>query len=125
MLINRWKASNWHTLGLEMGWEQLIKEEIFYNGTVPVDIIAYGSFVRFYAGGIYHHAMTNEIGGGHIVRLIGYGHVNCTDGRSTKYWLGANSWSDAWGEGGFFRVRRGVNEIGIKARDIRFGAIAL
>uniref|UniRef100_A0A183BY26 Pept_C1 domain-containing protein n=1 Tax=Globodera pallida TaxID=36090 RepID=A0A183BY26_GLOPA len=119
------KTANWHTLGLEMGWEQVIKEEIFHNGTVPVDIIAYGSFVRFYAGGIYHHVSApNEIGGGHIVRLIGYGRVNCTDGRSTKYWMGANSWNSAWGEKGFFRIRRGVNEVGIESRDISFGTIA-
>ena len=32
-----------------------------------------------------------------------------------KYWLAANSWGESWGEKGFFRIRRGVNECGIES----------
>ena len=31
-----------------------------------------------------------------------------------EYWIAANSWGPDWGEAGFFRIRRGVNECGIE-----------
>jgi hypothetical protein len=30
------------------------------------------------------------------------------------YWTVANSWSGMWGMGGFFNIRRGLNECGIE-----------
>lgn len=51
--------------------------------------------------------------GGHAVKIIGWG----TDEKSgLDYWLVANSWNDSWGENGFFRILRGVNECGIEAQ---------
>jgi cathepsin B len=31
----------------------------------------------------------------------------------TPYWLVANSWNQDWGNGGYFKIRRGNNECGI------------
>jgi hypothetical protein len=56
-----------------------------------------------------------------VVRLIGYGKVECSDGKSAKYWMAANTWGNDWGEGGFFRISRGNNECGIESRQIGFG----
>ena len=47
--------------------------------------------------------------GGHAVNIIGYGSEN-----GTAYWTVQNSYGAAWGEKGYFRVRRGTNEIGIE-----------
>ena len=44
-----------------------------------------------------------------LVALAGWG----SDG-GVDYWKVANSWGTTWGEGGFFRIRRGVNECGIE-----------
>ncbi|KAJ0985310.1 hypothetical protein J5N97_003666 [Dioscorea zingiberensis] len=41
----------------------------------------------------------------HAVTLIGYG----TEG-STDYWLIKNSWGDGWGEAGYMRLERNVND---------------
>ena len=41
--------------------------------------------------------------------VVGYGIEN-----DTKYWLVRNSWGNHWGEDGFFRVCKGVNNIAIE-----------
>ncbi|KAL3086615.1 hypothetical protein niasHT_037741 [Heterodera trifolii] len=107
-------------------FEQVIKDELFYNGSIPVDFILYNTFLD-YAGGIHEHRREDGVRvGAHVVRLIGYGRVNCTDGRRVKYWLAVNSWNDNWGEnGGFLRIKRGANEFGIESRDISFGRFEL
>lgn len=46
----------------------------------------------------------------HDVSIVGYG---VEDGN--KYWLVRNSWGTHWGESGFFRVCRGVNNIAIES----------
>jgi len=61
-----------------------------------------------YVGGIYHH-VTGDMAGGHAVKVVGWG---VEDGE--KYWVIANSWNPHWGEGGFFRIRRGTNECDIE-----------
>lgn len=51
--------------------------------------------------------------GGHAVKIIGWG----TDADSGEdFWLVVNSWNDSWGEGGLFRILRGVNACGIEAQ---------
>ena len=47
----------------------------------------------------------------HVVSIVGWG----VDGEM-PYWLVRNSWGEAWGEMGFFRVERGVNALGIETQ---------
>ncbi|PIO63790.1 hypothetical protein TELCIR_14599 [Teladorsagia circumcincta] len=47
--------------------------------------------------------------GSHAVKIIGWGKE-----RDTPYWIIANSWHNDWGEKGFFRMIRGINDCGIE-----------
>jgi len=50
---------------------------------------------------------------------MGYGTEN-----GTPYWLVANSWNEAWGDGGFFKIKRGVNACMIESAMINGGPVA-
>lgn len=47
----------------------------------------------------------------HAVLLVGYG----VDAEAGPYWTVKNSWGSAWGEQGYFRIRRGVDECSIES----------
>jgi len=85
-----------------------IQTEIMTNGPVEASFSVYEDF-ETYLTGVYVHK-TGQYLGGHAVKFIGWGVDN-----GTPYWTVANSWNQDWGEKGFFRIIRGVNECGIEA----------
>lgn len=48
----------------------------------------------------------------HSVLLVGWGEEEETN---EKYWIIQNTWGPSWGEEGFFRMKRGVDEFGIES----------
>jgi cathepsin B len=100
-----------------------IKLELLTYGPAGTQMTVYSDFGS-YQSGVY----TTECGKppplgkqcqawGHAVKILGWGHamVNMTSFdpkrnatvhkmQDTPYWIGANSWSRDWGEGGFFRI---------------------
>lgn len=46
----------------------------------------------------------------HSITIVGYGEEN-----GIKYWVVLNSWGEKWGDKGFIKVKRGVNEINIES----------
>jgi cathepsin B len=61
-----------------------------------------------YKSGVYHRISGKSLGG-HAVKIIGWGVEN-----SMPYWLVANSWNEEWGDKGFFKIKRGIDECGIE-----------
>ncbi|KAK9036288.1 hypothetical protein V6N11_078295 [Hibiscus sabdariffa] len=84
-----------------------IMAEVYKNGPVQVSFIVYEDFAH--KSGVYKH-VTGEVLGGHSVKLIGWG----TSDEGEDYWLLANQWNRSWGDDGFFKIIRGVNECGIE-----------
>jgi cathepsin X len=89
----------------EIDGVQKIMAEIQSRGPVAAGIDA--TVLEDYTGGIITVTQPSSIN--HIISIVGYGTSNGTD-----YWIGRNSWGQYWGEGGWFRIVRGRNALGIE-----------
>ncbi len=99
----------------------LIKKSLIRNGMLSVSINAVDEIV-FYTGGI---VSTDSCKGtrardlNHAVNLVGFGRDHDS---GTEYWILRNSWSDNWGDKGFFKVELGDRDCGISI-DVSFPII--
>lgn len=91
--------------------EEAMKNAIYTYGTIGTIIFTYTDFIM-YDSGIYQH-VHGEFIGAHSVVTVGYGEEN-----GVKYWTLRNSWGTEWGENGFIRVLRGVNECNVEDESI-------
>ena len=80
---------------------QEIMNAIYTGGPIEVGFMVFEDFMN-YKSGIYQHISGSQLGG-HAVKAIGWG----VDAKVGKYWILANSWTETWGEQGFFRVKFG------------------
>lgn len=86
--------------------ELAMRLAIFHNGPIVAGYTVFSDFVH-YRSGIYYHYGYDWAYGGHAVTVVGWGE----DARTgTKYWIVKNSWGSFWGENGYFRIIRGINE---------------
>ncbi|XP_026087399.1 tubulointerstitial nephritis antigen-like [Carassius auratus] len=100
--------------------ENEIMKEIMDNGPVQAIMEVHEDFF-VYKSGIYRHTDVNYLKPSeyrkhatHSVRITGWGEERDYNGRTHKYWIAANSWGKNWGEDGYFRIARGVNECEIE-----------
>jgi len=82
-------------------------QEMYKNGPLEAAFTVYEDFLS-YKTGVYKHVSGGALGG-HAVKFLGWGVEN-----GQKYWLVANSWNPTWGDKGYFKILRGVNECGIE-----------
>eukprot|EP01060_Flectonema_neradi_P026849 TRINITY_DN362_c0_g1_i10.p1 TRINITY_DN362_c0_g1~~TRINITY_DN362_c0_g1_i10.p1 ORF type:complete len:347 (+),score=89.19 TRINITY_DN362_c0_g1_i10:48-1043(+) len=87
--------------------EENIMTELMTKGPLAVAFTVYADFPS-YKSGVYKHT-TGAALGGHAVEMIGWGVEN-----GEKYWWIKNSWNNEWGDAGYFKILRGVNECGIE-----------
>jgi len=84
-------------------------QEIYQRGPIACGI-ADPQSLKDYTGGIYIDETGNQ-DISHIISVVGWGE----DEDGTKYWHVRNSWGTHWGEDGFVRVIRGINNIAIES----------
>jgi len=84
-----------------------IETEIMKNGPVEACFDVYEDFLS-YKSGVYAHT-TGSFLGGHCIKILGWGVDN-----SLPYWIVANSWTNTWGDQGYFWIKRGSDECGIE-----------
>lgn len=92
-----------------------MEQELSKNGPITVAFKVYDDFLT-YSSGVYVKGADAKALGGHSVKIVGYGVEN-----SVKYWTVANSWNSEWGDGGFFKIRRGANECNIESSAVVAG----
>lgn len=93
-----------------------MQDNIRWYGPVQATMRVYHDFFH-YKSGVYSRPIGSddrESYGYHSVRIIGWGEDNSDPRRPVPYWLVANSWGTWWGEGGYFRIKKGVNECDIE-----------
>jgi cathepsin B len=91
--------------------ESTMMAEVSTKGPFEIAMTVYEDFLT-YKSGVYVHKTGNALGG-HAMKLIGYGTEN-----NLKYWLITNSWNPSWGDNGYIKIIRGINECGIEAQGV-------
>ncbi|XP_063990009.1 tubulointerstitial nephritis antigen-like isoform X2 [Diachasmimorpha longicaudata] len=99
-----------------LGNETDIMQEIIISGPVQATMRVHQDFFT-YQTGIYRHSRVAEIypSGYHSVRIVGWGESLNYNYPPTKYWIVANSWGSDWGENGFFKIQKGIDECEIES----------
>ncbi|CAL6094606.1 Cathepsin_B [Hexamita inflata] len=77
------------------------------KGTVQTTIDLYTDFF-YYIEGIYKY-VGGTFQNTEKVTFVGYGEEN-----GTNFWVVRNAWGSVWGENGYFRIVRGINECQIE-----------
>nr|CDS33343.1 cathepsin L [Hymenolepis microstoma] len=80
-------------------------------GPVAIAFDFSGAGLQHYESGIYDGTDCSTELLNHAMVLVGFG----TDPKGNKYWIAQNSFSQNWGENGFFRLKFGVNLCGINS----------
>lgn len=93
----------------EVKGEEAMIQEIYQRGPIACGIAVPDALHTSYKGGIFEDT-TGDLEIVHDVSVVGYGVEN-----GVKYWVVRNSWGSYWGEQGFFRVVRGINNIAIES----------
>jgi C1A family cysteine protease len=124
----KYTVSKWGYLGGAYGKtsEADMMKELRARGPIPGNMLVHWSF-SYYKNGIFSSQAIKKNNEGiqkltlldsgrtwakveHSITLVGYGEEN-----GVKYWIGMNTWGTNWGENGFFKILRGVNELEIES----------
>nr|GEX34413.1 peptidase C1A [Tanacetum cinerariifolium] len=71
---------------------------------VSVAMDANGHDIQFYSKGVFTGVCTTDVN--HGVAIVGYGQTP----EGMKYWIVKNSWGPEWGENGFVRIQKDVQD---------------
>ncbi len=93
------------------GSEDRIRKGIYTWGPVATGMQVYPDFYTFDPKTtVYEWDGQGPQVGGHAIEIVGWG-----SGDGKDYWIVKNSWGVEWGDGGYFKMIRGVNNCQIEA----------
>eukprot|EP00127_Corallochytrium_limacisporum_P006175 Clim_evm14s220 gene=Clim_evmTU14s220 len=98
------------------GDEEAMKDAVATQGAVGIGYNPEGAGMIYYSSGVYYN---EECGHdtGHAVTIVGYGTDPSLPEHLRDYWLVKNSWSEFWGDNGYFKIARNQdNMCGIATR---------
>ncbi|XP_072004086.1 cathepsin L-like proteinase isoform X2 [Engystomops pustulosus] len=87
--------------------EDSVVSSVALEGPVSVSFGTTEDFMH-YSHGIYDGDCTESAN--HAIIAVGYGTEKNDDGEEQPYWIIKNSWSEGWGEKGFGRIQRGIDQ---------------
>jgi cathepsin B len=95
----------------EPGNESNIRREIYHWGPCSTVMRVFQDFLDWDGIGIYKwDSKSKQINSfGHAIVLIGWGEES-----GIKYWIARNSWGENWGDKGYFKIVRGLNNCEIE-----------
>jgi len=93
----------------QLAGEQNMLQEIFQRGPISCSVHATQE-LDDYTGGIFEDKTGPYPTTNHAISVVGWGVEH-----GVKYWLVRNSWGSHWGEQGFFRIRRGIDNLLIES----------
>jgi len=92
-----------------VGGEADMMREIHARGPISCTI-AVTTALETYTGGVFDDK-TGDKDLDHVISVTGWGQLE----NGTKYWHIRNSWGVYWGEYGWLRLIRGINNLGVEA----------
>jgi cathepsin X len=106
-----------------------MKAEIYARGPISCSLNSEAPEFDKYRGGIIScadskHPDCHSKETDHVIVIAGWGVDKKT---GTEYWVGRNSYGSQWGEGaggGWFRIRLGVDELGLESNACRWAVPA-
>ncbi|XP_075759176.1 procathepsin L-like [Pelodiscus sinensis] len=102
------KAANCTSfLLVPQGNETALEQAVGTVGPVSVAVDANNFAFHFYKSGVFASSQCSNIVN-HAMLAVGYG-TSQENGKSVAYWLLKNSWSEQWGEKGYIRLAKGVD----------------
>ncbi len=88
------------------------------GGPLDATFVVYGDFDGYEAGTVYRHR-SGGFEGLHSVKIVGWGEQG-----GELYWTVANSWGASWGDNGYFKIVRGIDDCMFESQ-VYYGAPAL
>jgi len=102
-VYNKYTVSEY---GLVNGTENMIAE--LSRGPIACTVAVTEAFENYNGSGIFKDT-TGAKSLDHSISIVGYGEEDGVD-----YWIGRNSWGTYWGDKGWFRIVRGVDNLGVE-----------
>lgn len=84
--------------------EDALRNAVAVVGPIAVSINASPKTFQLYSNGVYDDKSCSADHVNHAMLLLGY---------TPEYWILKNWWGSHWGNGGYMKIKRGVNQCGI------------